>query len=80
MPSAVVGTPFSLQLSVTVGVRPYEWTTPLGALPPGLSFDIASGTITGTPSAEGTFNSNLRVGDHSEQHANLSLQIKVFRS
>ncbi|NIK70948.1 glycoside hydrolase family 3 C-terminal domain-containing protein [Paenibacillus sp. BK720] len=57
LPSAEVGAPYeqSLNLSAIGGTKPYAWS--VTGLPEGLSFDPATGKITGTP-AEGSDNAS----------------------
>ncbi|HRY14671.1 MAG TPA: putative Ig domain-containing protein, partial [Candidatus Competibacteraceae bacterium] len=52
--TAEVGKPYTGILKAEGGVPPFEWTV-VGALPPGLSLNAATGTIGGTPTTKGTF-------------------------
>jgi hypothetical protein len=63
--TAIVGTPFSLQMAVgnivssstlPGGLAPYTWSTPAGALPEGLTINPTTGLIAGVPC---TYNSTL---------------------
>jgi hypothetical protein len=65
LPDALAGSAYSAALSVTGGVPPYVWNVAAGALPPGLAIDPNSNSITGTPSAVGTFGFTLQVMDAS---------------
>lgn len=47
--TGTVGTPVSLLLVATGGSRPYVWSTT--GLPPGVSIDLSTGLIHGTPTA-----------------------------
>jgi len=44
-----IGVPYNQALSVSGGKAPFLWSVSSGALPPGLSFNSSTGTITGTP-------------------------------
>ena len=57
--TGTAGTPFTYQLQVANGPA---WTAVTG-LPTGLSFDTATGLISGTPAATGTFQSVLSAGN-----------------
>jgi beta propeller repeat protein len=52
LPDAGYGQPYSQTLA-TSGTGPDTWAVTGGALPPGLTLDPASGTISGTPTAAG---------------------------
>jgi Putative Ig domain/Right handed beta helix region len=51
--------------SVEGGTAPFTWSVASGTLPPGLSFAAADGSITGTPTATGTFDFTVMVTDSS---------------
>jgi len=65
LPSGLVGTTYSTQLTTAGGIPPYTWSIATGALPPGLALDVASGTISGIPTEAGTFGFTIRVTDSS---------------
>jgi hypothetical protein len=60
-PVGVIGKPYMLGLAATGGSPPYTWREEQGLLP-GLSIS-ASGVISGTPAATGTFNRSFVVWD-----------------
>ena len=53
------GTPVTV--TAGTGTAPYTWSET--GLPPGLTINTTNGTVTGTPSATGTFNPTIRVTD-----------------
>jgi hypothetical protein len=56
--------PYSNTLSVVGGTGPYTWSITSGALPSGLSLNLSSGVISGTPAANyGTYNLTFQVQD-----------------
>jgi hypothetical protein len=80
LPDGVVGTPYTTTvLAVTGGVAPYTWslTSAASTFPTGMTLG-ADGTISGTPTAKGTFNFTVVVTDSqsvASAAANLSIKI-----
>jgi hypothetical protein len=63
LPPGTVGSSYSFSFLVIGGVRPYRnWRITGGSLPPGLSIN-ADGTLTGQPTADGTFSFAVSVDD-----------------
>src|SRR5215471_2702560 len=68
-----VGTPYSQTIALSGGTAPYQWSVyngPIltgssvgGAVPDGLTLDHATGTISGTPTAGGTWSFEVDVTD-----------------
>jgi hypothetical protein len=79
LPAGTVGTSYSSTLTGTGGTSPYVgWTISSGSLPGGLTLDTASGMISGTPTAFGTFSFSVQMTDSSSVQsvaANLSMTI-----
>jgi len=55
LPNGQVGTSYTATLVAAPLTPPCTWTITSGSLPPGLGLNAASGTISGTPTATGTY-------------------------
>ena len=67
LPAGIVGSAYSATLTASGGFPPYNsWSVAAGAagLAPGLSLSSATGVISGTPAAAGTFNFTVTVRDN----------------
>jgi Putative Ig domain/Protein of unknown function (DUF1573) len=73
IPAGQVGTAYSTTLAATGGTTPYSWSVASGALPAGLGLS-ASGTISGTPTASGSFSFTAKVTDSTTPTAQASSQ------
>ncbi len=60
LPFAVTGSAYSQTISALGGLPPYAWSVSAGALPAGLSLNAATGVLSGTPTATGTFNFTVK--------------------
>jgi hypothetical protein len=58
-----VGTDYRASFKTKGGLRPLTWSITSGALPTGLSFDSATGAVTGIPTDVGEFPLTLQVTD-----------------
>jgi hypothetical protein len=70
--AATQGTAYSVNVTASGGVTPYTWTLATGStLPPGLTLTSGtpSATISGTPTATGTFQFTLKVTDSTKPTA-----------
>lgn len=80
VPVAPFGVAYSTGLSATGGTPPYIWSLAGGALPAGLTLN-SSGTITGTPTAAGSFSFTAQVADAATQRQTaqrtLTLQVSL---
>ena len=65
LPSGSVGTAYSIPLKASGGTPAYAWSITSGSLPSGLGLSASSGVISGTPTANGTFNFTIGVADSS---------------
>ena len=66
LPEGTSGTSYSYTATVSGGTPAYHWSIESGTLPEGLSIDSFTGTISGTPSQQGTFDFTLSVSDCDE--------------
>jgi hypothetical protein len=80
LPDVVAGTSYDQPIDGNGGVAPYSWSVSSGALPAGLSLDPASGVISGTPTAPGTYSFTVTLADSATpaaQTASADLSITV---
>jgi hypothetical protein len=76
LPKGTIGSTYSAQLAASGGVPPMSWVAS-SSLPSGLSLDMATGLITGAPTATGSFSINFSVKDALLQIFQKSLVLKV---
>jgi uncharacterized repeat protein (TIGR01451 family) len=62
-PAGQIGAAYSDTLTVTGGISPYAWSVSAGSLPAGITLKPATGILSGTPTAAGTFHFTVRVTD-----------------
>jgi hypothetical protein len=74
----VVGVAYEGQVKAVGGTQPYAWSV-VGALPPGLALDGATGVISGTPTSAGSFPFTVTVSDAGDpqQVASRELTIEI---
>jgi hypothetical protein len=70
-----VGRSYGNSLFASGGIQPYSWAIVAGQLPPGLR--LSGNTITGTPTARGTFTFTARVSDNGGQQTSQQFSITV---
>ena len=75
--SGRVGRSYSRTVSASGGITPYAWTIETGTLPPGLTLNSATGTISGTPTLAGTFPFTIKVTDSVGSIATKALSIQI---
>ncbi len=66
LPAGSAGAPYSQTLTASGGVGPYTFQLAAGSLPAGVSLS-ASGVLSGTPTAAGTFNVTVQASDANLQ-------------
>ncbi len=64
LPDGQIGAPYSQQLSQTGGLGTITWSS-TGALPNNVTLNAATGLLSGTPTASGTFNFTARATDQN---------------
>jgi uncharacterized protein YhjY with autotransporter beta-barrel domain len=71
------GDAYSQQFTAVGGVAPYVYSVSSGALPAGLVLNAASGVLSGTPTAFGSFAFTIRVADAHLFSAQQALTLQV---
>jgi len=64
LPGSLYNTPYSQVLTSSGGIAPIAWSLGSGQLPPGLTLS-ATGVISGSPTATGTFSFTVKAADAS---------------
>jgi hypothetical protein len=77
LPDGTVGTLYDQMVSGSGGTAPYTFVVSSGSLPDGLNLDANTGQITGTPSAEGTFNFDITSTDDNGCEGTTSYSITM---
>lgn len=73
---ASVGNPYSLQLSATGGVTPYQWSISSGSLPQGISLSSA-GNLDGMPTSSGSFSFVVQVTDSAQNPQSSASRFRI---
>src|SRR3990172_384306 len=81
LPWGMTNTPYSQTLVATGGKASYTWSLSTGSLlPDGLTLDTATGVISGTPTAPGTFAIAVQARDANATTAEKSISITLYDS
>ena len=72
-----LGLAYSAQFSASGGVAPYSFSISQGSLPPGLSIDPATGTVSGIPISAGTFGFTVTLTDTSNPTQSVSAPVTL---
>jgi hypothetical protein len=73
----LVGTAYSQQLTASGGREPYTWSTTTSGAPSGISLNL-TGTLSGLPSASGTYTFTVQVTDQDNNVARQSVTLIVL--
>jgi len=76
LPAVTVGAAYAVTLAASGGVAPFNWSITAGALPAGLNLD-ATGKISGTPTAAGSFTFTAKVADSASGNATQAFTLVV---
>ena len=76
LPNGVVGASYSQSFAATGGTQPYRWAVGQG-FPNFLTLDAATGTISGTPTASGTFSFPVQVTDSVSATATTTFTLTI---
>jgi len=74
IPAGIANVAYTEGLNVVGGTAPYNWSLTAGALLNGFAIDPASGTITGTPTAAGSFQFTISVTD-----SNFGIAVQTYQ-
>jgi uncharacterized repeat protein (TIGR01451 family) len=76
--NGVSGSAYSGSVNATGGDGNNTWSVSSGALPNGMTLNASTGSLTGTPGSNGTFNFTVQLVSGDAQTDTQSLQISVF--
>src|SRR5262249_59713221 len=76
LPAVTVGAVYAATLAASGGVAPFTWSIAAGALPAGLNLN-ATGKISGTPTAAGSFTFTAKVADSASGNATQAFTLVI---
>lgn len=76
MPAGEVGVAYNASLTASGGPTPYVWSVDSGALPDGVGLS-KNGSVSGVPTAPGTFTFTARASDSTNQYTTQGVTIKI---
>ena len=79
-PSGQVGTAYTDTLTASGGTGPYTWSVSSGSLPNGVTLGSTTGTLSGTPTALGTFHFTVQVTDADDETAAEAVSLAIAPS
>ncbi|MBQ7196536.1 MAG: TIR domain-containing protein [Synergistaceae bacterium] len=78
--NGTVGVKYSAKLKVKNNIYGVVWSVIKGNLPHGLSLNKKEGSITGTPTTDGTYKFSVRVSKNGFQSSQKNFEIKVIKA
>jgi len=79
LPDAVIGVPYSFTFQSNGGITPISWALATGQLPGGLTLS-SNGTLSGTPTATGSFAFTVQAGDASSPSQTITINVAIKSS
>jgi hypothetical protein len=79
MPSGTLGVSYNQSFQASGGAPLYTWSIASGGLPNGLTLNSATGSVSGVPSAGGTFNFTARCLDSNNASVTKSCSIFIWQ-
>jgi len=76
LPDAIIGVPYSFTFQSSGGITPIAWTLASGQLPGGLTLN-SNGTLSGTPTATGSFTFTIQAGDGSSPSQTITINVAI---
>lgn len=76
LPDAIIGVPYSFAFQSNGGITPISWTLASGQFPSGLTLN-ANGTLSGTPTATGSFTFTIQAGDASSPSQTITINVAI---
>ena len=76
LPNPILGELYYQELQVTDGAKPYQWSV-RGKLPPGITFDYPSATLTGIPTTPGEYRFTISLTDASRHSVSRDYLVRI---
>ena len=77
LPDGTVNIPYNQTITASGGTPPYTFTVTTGSLPDGLTLNISTGVISGTPTIEGLFQFTITAVDSADCSGNHDYTINI---
>jgi hypothetical protein len=77
LPTGATQAPYAQTLTATGGTAPYSWSVTAGALPNGLTLQVPTGALTGTPTVAGVFTFTVTVTDANSVTAQKQFTLSI---